>query len=77
MSVEKIIYVGSYTEIPYAPDQAKYGIHVVRLRNEKLEILNRREEKNCTFFLIDHDKLYAVSEAKPPLSALHRFDILR
>jgi 6-phosphogluconolactonase len=77
MSVEKIIYVGCYTETPYAPDPAQYGIYVVKLKNEKLEILSSREEKNVTYFLVDkqRNKLYGVSEAKPPVSALHRFDI--
>lgn len=77
MTVQKIIYVGCYTEIPYAPDQAKNGIYVVQLKDEKLQIVSEREEKNVTYFLVDHrrQKLYAVSEAKPPISSLHRFDI--
>ncbi|KAI6182134.1 Lactonase family protein [Aphelenchoides bicaudatus] len=78
MSVEKIIYVGCYTETPYAPDPAKYGIYVVRLHNERLEIVGQREEKNITFILVDKErnKLYATTEAKAPLSGIHRYDIL-
>jgi 6-phosphogluconolactonase (cycloisomerase 2 family) len=77
MMVEKIIYVGCYTEIPYAPEQTQNGIYVVKLKEGNLEIVSKREEKNVTYFLIDkhRSKLYAVSEATPPISALHRFDI--
>lgn len=77
MTVEKIIYVGCYTEVPYAPEQVNNGIYVVKLKDGNLEILSKREEKNVTFFLVDKNrsKLYGVSEAKPPISALHRFDI--
>ncbi|KAI6179651.1 hypothetical protein M3Y98_00633500 [Aphelenchoides besseyi] len=80
--IDKIIYVGSYTEVPYCEKQTEFGIHVVRLQvvgNEKprLEVLSKRPEKNVTFFLNDRQrgKLYGVSEGSPPLSSLHRFDV--
>ncbi|KAI6222145.1 hypothetical protein M3Y95_00953700 [Aphelenchoides besseyi] len=80
--VDKIIYVGSYTEVPYCDKQTEFGIHVVRLQvtgNEKpqFEVLSKRPEKNVTFFLNDRQrgKLYGVSEGQPPLSSLHRFDV--
>ncbi|KAI6223628.1 Calycin-like domain and Calycin domain-containing protein [Aphelenchoides fujianensis] len=65
MAEEIIFYVGSYTEVDGADGKPQ------------LEVCSRRAEKNVTFFLVDRQrgKLYAISEAKPPLSALHRFDI--
>ena len=44
-----------------------------------LEIVERRDEKNVTYFAYDarRHKLYASSEAKAPLSALHSFDFDR
>ncbi|CAD5205706.1 unnamed protein product [Bursaphelenchus okinawaensis] len=75
----KVLFIGSYTEPPYAPEKIDHGLYVLKLDGEKLSIIGKKDVKNISWFLKDKTgtKLYALTEAKAPLSALHRFDIDR
>lgn len=64
--------------------EGQHGIYVIRFRKHgfnapTLELIQKCEQKNITFFVHDAQrrKLYASSEAKAPLSALHRYDVSR
>uniref|UniRef100_A0A1I7S1E6 Lactonase family protein n=2 Tax=Bursaphelenchus xylophilus TaxID=6326 RepID=A0A1I7S1E6_BURXY len=76
---DKIIYIGSYTEPPYAPQKIENGIYILRLQDEKLNIIGKKDLKNISWFLKDRNgtRLYCLTEGKAPLSGMHRFDIDR